>query len=255
MAYLDLDELETIRRTVWPFSVNRWNLWSFFDRDHIDGRAGSTRDKLLRLLGHYGIDLTGGRVGLLTQCRTLGYVFNPISLFYCRNSAGSLVAVVAEVHNTFGERHLYLLSQSGKAMDGVARFRAAKEMHVSPFITMACSYDFTFAPLGERLSVGIVQHEGEQQVLSVSLWGNRLPMTNRVVAGLLMRYPLVTIKTISAIHAEALRLYWKGVPVVSHPGPSPAHSRQQALLDVLDNAQKEDTDRAPVRRAINGRVK
>ena len=96
MAYLDLDELETIRRTVWPFSVNRWNLWSFFDRDHIDGRAGSTRDKLLRLLGHYGIDLTGGRVGLLTPCRTLGYVFNPISLFFCRTSAGSLVAVVAE---------------------------------------------------------------------------------------------------------------------------------------------------------------
>ena len=147
LAYLDLDALDPIDRTVRTFSVNRWNLWSFFDRDHLDGRPAATAGKVRRLLARHGIHLGGGSIRLLTQLRVLGYVFNPISLYYCHDGEGTLAAVVAEVNNTFGERHLYLLDRrpndSGRA---TARFRAAKAMHVSPFLGMDCVYDFTLPP-------------------------------------------------------------------------------------------------------------
>ena len=230
-AYLDLDALDPIDRTVRTFSVNRWNLWSFFDRDHVDGQPGATAGKVRRLLARNGIALDGGSIRLLTQCRVLGYVFNPISLYYCHDGEGALAAVVAEVNNTFGERHLYLLDRrpndSGSA---TARFRAAKAMHVSPFLGMDCAYDFTLPPVGERLSVGIVQHKKGRRVLDAQLWGRRLPLTTRNLTGSLLRYPLVTMKTVAAIHAEAARLYLKGIPFLRHPGRTDAQREQSALL-------------------------
>ena len=108
MAYLDLDELDSLHQTLWPFSVNQKNLWTFFDSDHFNGESGSTRDKIRRLLSHHNIDITGGSIGLLTQCRLFGYVFNPISLYYCWTTNAALAAIVVEVRNTFGEQHLYI---------------------------------------------------------------------------------------------------------------------------------------------------
>ena len=222
-AYLDLDALDPIDRTVRIFSVNRWNLWSFFDRDHVDGQPGATAGKVRRLLARNGIALDGGSIRLLTQCRVLGYVFNPISLYYCHDGEGALAAVVAEVNNTFGERHLYLLDGRQNASAGAtARFRAIKAMHVSPFLGMDCVYDFTLSPVGERLSVGIVQTENGRRVLDAQLWGRRLPLTTRNLTTSLLRYPLITMKTIAAIHAEAARLYLKGIPLPSHPGRTDA---------------------------------
>ena len=231
LAYLDLDALDALVRTVRTFSVNRWNLWSFFDRDHVDGRPGATAGKIRRLLARHGIVLDGGSIRLLTQCRVLGYVFNPISLYYCHRADGSLAAVVAEVHNTFGERHLYLLDgRRNPSRGATARFRAVKAMHVSPFLRMDCVYDFTLAPVGKRLSVGIVQHEEGQRVLDAQLWGLQLPLTTRTITGSLLRYPFVALKTIAAIHAEAARLYLKGIPFLSHPGPTDAQREQSARL-------------------------
>ena len=127
LAYLDLDALDPVDRTVRTFSVNRWNLWSFFDRDHMDGRPGATAVKVRRLLARHGIARRGGSIRLLTQCRVLGYVFNPVSLYYCHDADGRLAAVVAEVSNTFGERHLYLLDGRNNASTGAtARFRAPR---------------------------------------------------------------------------------------------------------------------------------
>ena len=231
LAYLDLDELDHLGRTVAPFSVNRWNLWSFFDRDHVDGRPGATSEKVRRLLAHHGIALDGGTIALLTQCRVLGYVFNPISLYYCHDAGGALAAVVAEVANTFGERHLYLLDGRRAAAGGAtARFRCAKQMYVSPFLAMDCTYDFALAPVGDRLSVVIAQHEGGRRVLDARLRGRRRPLTTRTVMDALLRYPFVTLKTITAIHVEAARLYLKGIPFLRHPGETAAQRRQRALL-------------------------
>ena len=234
LAYLDLDALDLLDRTVRPFSVNRWNLWSFFDRDHVDGRPGATAGKIRRLLARAGITLRGGSIRLLTQCRVLGFVFNPVSLYYCHDADGTLAAVIAEVNNTFGERHLYVLDgRENASTAATARFRAAKAMHVSPFLGMDCVYDFSLAPVGDRLSVGIVQHEKGRRVLDAQLWGKRVPLTTRTLTVALLRYPFVTFKTIAAIHAEAARLYVKGVPFLRHPGWTDAQRKQNALLATL----------------------
>lgn len=234
LAYLDLDALDLVDRTVRPFSVNRWNLWSFLDRDHVDGRPGDTAGKVRRLLANHGIALDGGSIRLLTQCRVLGYVFNPISMFYCHDVDGALAAVVAEVNNTFGERHLYLLDGRKNASAGAtARFRAVKAMHVSPFLGMDCVYDFSLAPPGERLSVGIVQHEEGRRVLDAQLWGQRAPLTTRTLTAAMLRYPFVTLKTTAAIHAEAARLYLKGIPFRRHPGEPDARRKRSSLTAAL----------------------
>ena len=234
LAYLDLDELDLIDRTVLPLSINRWNLWSFFDRDHIDGSPGSTAGKVRRLLANHGIARCGGSIRLLTQCRVLGYVFNPISLYYCHDADGTLAAVVAEVSNTFGERHLYLLDGRNNASTGAtARFRAVKAMHVSPFLGMDCVYDFRLAPPGDHLTVGIVQHEEGRRVLDAQLWGRRAPLTTRTLTAALLRCPFVTLKTIAAIHAEAARLYLKGIPFQRHPGETDAQRKGRILLSSL----------------------
>ena len=97
--------------------------------------------------------------------------------------------------------------------------------------------DYTLAPVGERLSVGIVQHEEGQRVLDAQLWGRRVPLTTRTLTSSLLRYPLVTMKTIVSIHAEAARLYLKGIPFLNHPGPTDAHREQRARL-AADGAEQ-----------------
>ena len=181
------------------------------------------------------------------SCRVLGYVFNPISLYYCRDAGGALAAVVAEVSNTFGERHLYVLDEERAPSDGAtARFRAAKAMHVSPFLALDCTYDFTLARSASASAWAFVQHEGGRRVLDAQLWGRRTPLTTQTVVGALLRHPFVTMKTITAIHVEAARLYLKGTPVLRHPGETDVQRRQRALLAGLaDNGPREPATMLP----------
>jgi DUF1365 family protein len=221
--YLDLDELIELDRSIPGFAVNRRGLVSFHDRDHLDGRAVSTRDRLLAFLQTQGIDLAGGKILLLTQCRILGYVFNPVSFYFCHGTQGALRCVVAEVNNTFGERHLYVLSNRQNLEPGReehAAYRAAKVMHVSPFVSMDAVYDFDFAPIGDRLSITIRESEAGVHFFDAHLRGRRMPFTGRSLARVLFRYPLLTLRVIAAIHWEALRLYIKGAPFHRQPTPS-----------------------------------
>lgn len=236
MFYLDLDELPGVERLVRPFSVNRFNLVSYDDRDHMDRRPGSTKEKVLQFLSRQGVDLLDGKVFLLTSCRILGYVFNPISLYFCHGRSGTLEAVVAEVNNTFGEQYLYVLSEPLNVSNGrseTRRYRARKAMHVSPFISMDAVYDFHLAPVVDTLGVSIVEHEGGNHVLDVQLRGQRVPLTTASLSRVLLRYPLTIFKTIVAIHGEALRLYLKRVPIFRHPTPSVEQRAQDALLTDL----------------------
>ena len=239
MFYLDLDELSDVDRSVRGFSHNHFNLVSFHDQDYLGRRPGSTKVKLLQFLSRSGVDLEGGKVFVLTSCRILGYVFNPISVYYCHDRFGGLEAVVAEVSNTFGEQYLYLLDTPLNSPDSdqtaPRRYRARKALHVSPFISMDAVYDFYLAPVGDRLSVGIVEHEADRHVLDAQLWGSRVPLTSVALGRVLAQYPLMTLKTTAAIHGEALRLYLKRVPFFRHPKPSPA---QQAQRDRLASLRK-----------------
>ena len=231
LFYLDLDEVDDLAERLPLFSLNRRNCVSFYDRDHVDGRIGATKRKIERWLARDGIDLVGGRIGLLTSCRLFGYVFNPVSFYYCYGRAGGLLAIVAEVNSTFGERFLYTLKPPDAGH--VYQAEAVKQMHVSPFLSNRCRYQFRFVPLADRLAIGIVQQEDGCQVLDVQLWGQRQPLSAGTLARLVLRHPFLTLKTTAAIHFEALRLYLKRVAVVRQPPPTAAQCLQQETFDRL----------------------
>ncbi|MCY3846602.1 MAG: DUF1365 domain-containing protein [Acidobacteria bacterium] len=237
LFYLDLDELPQLDRTVRLFSVNGSNAVAFHDRDHLDGRGGDTAPRVAAVLRNAGVRLRTPKVYLLAACRILGYVFNPISLYYCHEGPGGpLRAVVAEVNNTFGERHLYVLrhrlNPASDTSRHAARYRAPKALFVSPFLAADGHYDFHLAPVGPRLSVGILQYEGGHPTLDAQFWGRRVELTSRSVAGLVAARPLAAVKTIAAIHAEALRLWWKGIPLQPRP---PRRSGALALRVTVDD--------------------
>jgi uncharacterized protein len=208
---LDLDCLEQTRL----FSVDRFNLFAFHQRDHGDGSASGLREKIAALVADAGL-AADGKILLLTAPRILGYVFNPLSVYFCFDRAEALSAIVWEVSNTFGERHSYVLpvEQGG---DAVIRQRCKKLMHVSPFIGMDLEYRFRVARKEDALSIGIVDEDSEGPLLVAALNARWRPLTDGALLAAFARAPFSTIKTIVAIHWEALRLYLRGVGVISHP--------------------------------------
>ncbi|MCC6469972.1 MAG: DUF1365 domain-containing protein [Alphaproteobacteria bacterium] len=215
--YVDLDELPALHRRLRFFSHNRFNLLALHDADHGDG-AQAPAAWVRQQLATAGIDTRGGRIGLLCYPRLLGYAFNPISVYFCFDSCDALAAVLYEVHNTFGERHSYLMRVEPGAPEPV-RHRCAKRFHVSPFIAMEATYHFRLRPPGERLSIAIAETDAGGPLLHAATTGERTPLTDARLVAALLRYPLMTVKVIAGIHWEALKLWLKGVAVHRKPAP------------------------------------
>jgi len=237
MFYFDLDELEELNETIFLFSVNRSNLITLHEQDHIQGSATSSKQHLMAFLETSGISLNKPKIYLLTQCRVFGYVFNPISVFYCHESNGALRAIVAEVNNTFGERHLYLLRSDRLSSINQAshrsHFRAEKALHVSPFLSMNGHYDFWFGPVGSTLNFRILHSESDQPTLNTEFMATRLELSKWSAVRLITSYPLAAIKTIAAIHFEAGRLWTKRLPFYQKPKLEPSRKTQRQVLDKL----------------------
>jgi uncharacterized protein len=224
---LDIDRLAESALRPRLFSYNRWNLFSFHDRDHgaRDGRP--LRPWLEELLRTQGIDLDGGRIRLLCLPRVLGYVFNPISIYYCEHRDGTLRAILCEVHNTFGERHCYLLSRNGAAMDYDMPQHKAKLFHVSPLIGMGGEYRFRFQPPAQRFRVQIrllPQMPGQaglapRLLLAAALQGERRPLSDGRLLAQFLHMPLMTLKVTAAIHWQALKIWLRGAPFFRKPKP------------------------------------
>jgi len=205
---LDLDRLDQCR-SAW-FGIDRRRPLSLRTRDY-GPRDGSDLAQWMRgLLAQHGI-AAPGPIWLQTFPRVLGYVFNPVSFWHCHDAEGRLCAVLAEVNNTFGETHHYLLrvADQGAACD--------KWMHVSPFCPMHGSYRFRFRSDGARLGTRIDYHDEQGLLIRTSLSGRAAPMTSRALAGALLRYPLLGLGIVLRIHWQALRLWIKGVPWFSKP--------------------------------------
>jgi uncharacterized protein len=217
---LDLEELAELSGRLRWLSYNRPGLFSLYDADHGDGTGAPLRSQIERHLAKAAVDLAGGRIRLLCMPRTLGYCFNPLSIFFCHHADGTLAAVVYQVHNTFGERHSYVIR--AKAQDNTLRQRSPKRFFVSPFLAMDMRYDFRVSGPDERLSVGICASSSSGPMLNAVMTGARRHLTDRNLALLFLTIPAITIKVMFAIHWQALRLWMRGIRLHRRPLPPKA---------------------------------
>jgi DUF1365 family protein len=220
MLLLDLDELETLDQRLKLFSLGGFNLTGMRERDHGDGSPTPLRAQVEGRLDAAGLSIDGGPIRLLCLPRVLGYVFNPLSVYFCHGRDGILRAILYEVSSTFGERHSYLIPAEPDAR-GVVRQSALKRLHVSPFMDMGLTYAFSIAPPGETLCVAIEASDAEGPLLTASFSAARRPLTDRALMAAWIAHPLVTLKVIAAIHWEAVKLLAKGIRLRSGP-PAPA---------------------------------
>jgi uncharacterized protein len=195
---------------------NRFGLLSFHDRDHGDGR-GDALAWIEELLAAEGIADADGEVWLQCYPRVLGYVFKPVSFWYCHRADGSLAAVVAEVNNTFGERHCYLLA--GPELAWGRELSARKVFHVSPFCDVQGQYRFRFLRTADR-TVARIDHDDDQgPLLLTSVSGTLQPLSAAAQRRAFFGMPLMTLGVIARIHWQALRLWRKRVPFFRKPEP------------------------------------
>lgn len=218
---LDLAEIDGLDRRSRVFSRNRFNWLSFHDRDHGDGSGEDLRPQIEAYLARAGVAIGEGSIRLLTLPRVLGYVFNPISLYYCHQPDGRLVAMIYEVSSTFGVRHSYVIPiPEADQAEGRIRQGAAKALYVSPFMEMEMDYAFRGQAPGDALAMTIDGLDAEGVLITARMAGVRYPLTDRALLAALLSLPLLTVKVVAAIHWEALKLWIKGVGLTRQPPPA-----------------------------------
>jgi DUF1365 family protein len=203
-------------------------LAGFGGRDHLGDPGRPIRENLDRFVKSHGIDLAGGRVMMLAHARVLGYVFNPLTLYWCHRADGTLACVVAEVHNTCRQRHAYLLHP-----DDRGRAHAPKQFYVSPFYPVDGGYRMSLPepePHGPpetellRLAVTLTRPDGLSFVASVH--GTGRPATARALVGAAARYPWSTVAVSALIRWQGIRLYLRGLPIIPRPPHEPQENVQ-----------------------------
>ncbi|HEY2417182.1 MAG TPA: DUF1365 domain-containing protein [Steroidobacteraceae bacterium] len=217
MFYLDLDELELLSQRLRLFSHRGWNLYSFRDDDHMPGCGGvgrPLRHRLEQYLSEQGIRLSSdSRICLLTLPRVLGYVFNPISVYFCfQRASDTPLCAVAEVGNTFGEQKLYLLPAPDAADQELFTLRIPKHYYVSPFSSLTLQFDFRLRVPAQALDIRVDDYDGDRRVLRSGLRGQRCALSDSRLLWFALKYPLLTLKVIGLIHWHALRLWRRGLP-------------------------------------------
>ena len=226
---LDIDRLAEAAATTRLFSIGRFNLLSFQPRDHGDKSTTDLRSQLMLQLEKAGITGVDGPIRLLTMPRMLGFVFNPISVWYAHRADGRLAAVVYEVSSTFGERRSYVLPvEDGSASGGRFDQSCDKTLHVSPFMRMDMRYHFKGRDPDERLRLAIDGHDPDGLLIATAMSGDRHPLTDREILKAALAVPFETLKVVAAIHWEALRLFLKRVPLAPDPKHAPTDQRMTA---------------------------
>ncbi|SEO92043.1 DUF1365 domain-containing protein [Aquisalimonas asiatica] len=207
---LDIDRIDDAVDGLRLLSHNRFNLFSFLDRDHGPRDGSALRPWIDAILARAAIDLQGGQVLLYGMPRMLGYGFNPLSLWYCHHRDGALLAVLCEVRNTFGEWHGYLLHDSGAPLHTPVRSRASKCFHVSPFFPVSGEYRFRLTPPGETFTTTIHYHDQGSLRLAAVQQGERRPLSDAELLRAGARHPFMTLKVMAAIHWQALKIWLRG---------------------------------------------
>jgi DUF1365 family protein len=220
MMYLDLDELPALFRGRFFWSAKRPALARFQRADHLGDPSADLSESVRALVKQETGNRPEGPVRLLTHLSYFGFCFNPVSFYYCFAEDGvTLETIVAEVNNTpWGERDIYVLPNARNiGSNGIRRFQPTKKMHVSPFMPMRIDYDWCFSEPGDRLSVYMANSSRGQRFFDASLHLKRKEISGMALAGVLLRFPFMTIKVVAAIYWQAFRLWLKRCPVYPHP--------------------------------------
>jgi DUF1365 family protein len=211
---VDLDDLPRLPWWLRPLAA-------FDAADHLGYPRRGIRENVDAYLAANGIDLSSGRITMLTHARVLGYVFNPLTVYWCHAADGALACVVAEVHNTYGQRHCYLLRT-----DARGRAEVAKEFYVSPFYPVDGSYRMSLPEPGDRLSLTIALHRPGEAPFVASVRGHRRAATPAGLLAAAARHPWSTAAVTARIHAQGLRLYARGLRVARRPRHCPQEGVQ-----------------------------
>jgi len=209
MWLVDLDALPALPAPL------RW-LARFEGRDHLGDPGLSIKDNVVAYLADNDIDLAGGRVVMLANARVAGYVFNPISVHWCYGRSGALAALLAEVHNTYGERHVYLLRP-----DTSGRAQADKGLYVSPFFDTIGQYVMRFSPPAEDLSVTMALRKDGRTPFSATLRGRRRRASRSTILHAALRFPFMPLVVSALIRYQGIKLWARRLPVVSRPEHKP----------------------------------
>ena len=206
---IDLNEIEDIEKKIKFFSYNKFNILSFYNLDH-GNRDGSSLIKWVKnTLKKSKLNFKIGKIKLLCYPRFFGYVFNPLSIFYCYNKNSELKAILYEVKNTFNEQHTYIFRCSTSS--NLILHKCNKKFYVSPLIEMETFYNFRLLKPGKKLNVLIKQNDKKGLLLIARQTGKRLNLSSKNLFFEFLKHPLMSFKVILAIHFEAFRLWSKGI--------------------------------------------
>ncbi len=209
---IDLNEIENLNKKINFFSYNKFNILSFYDVDHGPRDGNSLISWVNSTLADAKINIGSGTIKLLCYPRFFGYVFNPLSIFYCYDENSKLKAVLYEVKNTFNEQHTYVFSTSPSS--NLILHKCDKKFYVSPFMEMETFYNFRLLNPGKTLKVFIKQADSRGTLLTACQVGKKIKMSSKNLFFQFLKHPLMSFKVIAAIHFEALRLWIKGVKLV-----------------------------------------
>jgi DUF1365 family protein len=237
---VDLDELPGLGLHLRLFAHNEWGLFSFFDRDHGDG-SGHLRRWVENQLAEAGLAPERGAIRILCYPRILGYVFNPLTVYFCHQPSGELIAILYEVSNRHSERHTYVIPVGAPAPT-IVRQTCLKAFYVSPFIPMNCVYRFRVAPPRESVSVLVAESDAQGPLLTAAFFGSRRLLSDAMLLRLFCMYPLMTLKVTLGIHWEALRLFAKRLPVFPHRRAQERFG--VSVVEALTNRREDKSHRA-----------
>jgi len=217
MFYIDLDELELLKKKFLFFSLNRFNFFSFRDKEHLQlpidksDTSKNTKQHITDYLKQNGIDVPISKIMCLTNLNILGYNFNPVSFYYVFDSNNEPVCSIAEVGNTFGEMKPYLLTKE-TLNQNTYHLNTIKHFYVSPFFNHDANFDFNLSIPGEKLTVRIDTFDKGERVFISTLTGIKKPLTNLNLLWYSFRFPFLTLQIITLIHWNALLLWMKKIP-------------------------------------------
>ena len=209
---IDLSELEKLDQNVNFFSINKFNLISFYEKDHGERDGSSLKLWVKKNLEKNNIQVNNIKIKILCYPRIFGFVFNPLSVFYVYNLEDQLISILYEVKNTFGEQHTYIFKVTKDS--NLIQNNCSKKFHVSPFIEMNCNYFFRLLKPGNKISVIIDQYDSEDKILYASQDGFRSDFNTKHLIKSYLKHPIMTIKIILAIHYEAFKLWAKGIKFI-----------------------------------------